>query len=115
MKKKGFFIFVIEFLIFWIVAEGINHVLSIKIGTVPYLYVPLLFLAVKISYDLYNVVFFKEKLFSYIEDYVKDILTVLLISILAGGIAYITDTLIKGNVRTTVLAAIAVLYLTKNK
>lgn len=115
MKSKGFFLYTFDFIVLLLVAEGVNYFLSAKLAIAPYFNVPLVFLAVKYLYDLYNYVFFGERPFSYLEDYIRDIITILFLSILAGGIAYITDIIVKGNVRTTVLAAIAVFYLKKNK
>lgn len=113
MRKKNTIVYIFEFILFWTMSEVINLFIPTRVSAVVFFNAPVLFLNLKILYDMYNRIFFKKKIFSYIEDYVKEILTIILISIIAGGIAYITEILIGGHVTMTILSTIAVLYLSK--
>ncbi|QNO15021.1 hypothetical protein HYG86_09695 [Alkalicella caledoniensis] len=79
----------------------------------PIIIAPVAFLLAKLCYDLILLIKYREKLFLYVEDYIKEIILVFSLSILAGGIVFLSELLIRGNVRMSILAVITSLYLKK--
>ncbi len=115
MSKKTPFFVIARFVLLLLFAELIFYFFKTNFNFEVLFFTPFIFLAVKITYDIYTVLVYKERLFSYFEDYLKELFYLVLISLIAGGIAFGAQIYLRGDVRITILAVVSTLYLKKNK
>ncbi|SET10206.1 hypothetical protein SAMN03080614_104819 [Anaerobranca gottschalkii DSM 13577] len=114
MKKNSYSIYIFNLIILILFAEALYSIITGRGIDNKIILTSLLFLGVKIFHDILTYVIYRKKLFSYLEDYFKEIFITILISIMAGGIAWITEIILNGNVKTTIFAVITSVYLKSN-
>lgn len=112
-KRKNPFLFLVNVLFVFSIAELSKLLLHSVIEVDPVLFTPIVFLIAKFSHDFYSYLVYDEKIFSYLEDYIREIILMLTISVAAGGIAFLAEVFLRGSVKITILAVIASLYLKK--
>ncbi|WP_353893273.1 hypothetical protein PRVXH_002696 [Proteinivorax hydrogeniformans] len=104
----------ISFIVLLVLGELFRKVYTsmIPVTTVidNFIFAIFLFLALKIIYDIAIYIRFKIKLFSYFEDYIRQLIVIVVVAITAVIISLTMQYFINGTVRLTVLASIATVY-----
>lgn len=114
MKKKSYTVYILNLIVLIIFAEIVYSIIKDQGIDNKIILTSIIFLGVKIFNDILMFLMYRKRLFSYIEDYFKEIFIIILVSIMAGGIAWITEIILNGNVKTTIFAVITSVYLKSN-
>lgn len=112
-KKEALSVKVISFFILLMIAEIFIYLVEKEKNFSRLMIVPAVFLLTKVCYDFILAIKYREKIFLYFEDYLKEIGIMILVSFLALVIIVLTEHFLLGSVSISIIAAISAIYLKK--